>query len=186
MIAYVRTHPETQAPAFVLALGLAAILAAWGFQLIGGYVPCKLCLEQRIPYYVGLPVVLVALGAALAGLPIRMISLLMAVAALVFALGAGLGVYHAGIEWGWWAGPADCGVGGGGPTGSVDDLLGQLEGIRIVSCAEASWRFPPTSWGLSFAGWNAAISATLAAVALFGAFRGLRAHGIGEHRADAP
>ena len=35
----------------LLVGGLAAIATAWGFQLIGGYVPCKLCLEQRIPYY---------------------------------------------------------------------------------------------------------------------------------------
>ena len=49
---------EMQAPAIVLSVGLATILGAWGFELIGNYVPCKLCLEQRLPYYVGLPVVL--------------------------------------------------------------------------------------------------------------------------------
>ena len=50
---------EIFAPAAVLLLGLLTILGAWGFQVIGGYFPCKLCLEQRVPYYVGLPVALV-------------------------------------------------------------------------------------------------------------------------------
>ena len=49
------------------------------------------------------------------------------------------------------------------------DLLNQLKGIRIVSCTTASWRFPSAAWGLSFAGWNAAISLALGVVALFGA-----------------
>jgi disulfide bond formation protein DsbB len=53
-------------PAFVFIVALATILAAWAFQLVGGYVPCKLCLEERIPYYVGVPVALVALAAAFA------------------------------------------------------------------------------------------------------------------------
>ena len=38
------------------ALGLATIAGAWGSQLIGGLVPCELCLEQRMAYYWGLPV----------------------------------------------------------------------------------------------------------------------------------
>jgi hypothetical protein len=42
--------------------------------------------------------------------------------------------------------------------------------MRVVSCTEASWRFP-AGWGLSFAGWNAALSLLLVAVALWGATR---------------
>ena len=38
------------------ALGLATIAGAWGSQLIGGLVPCELCLEQRLAYYWGLPI----------------------------------------------------------------------------------------------------------------------------------
>ena len=34
---------------------------ALGFQHLGGYIPCKLCLEQRTPYYVGVPLMAVAL-----------------------------------------------------------------------------------------------------------------------------
>ena len=45
--------------AFFLAVAMAATVGgALGFQHIGGYIPCKLCYEQRIPYYVGAPLML--------------------------------------------------------------------------------------------------------------------------------
>ena len=161
---------DIQAPAFVLVVGLATILAAWGFQLIGGYVPCKLCLEERLPYYVGLPIAFVALTSALASAPAWLVRLALALAAIVFLYGAWLGTYHAGAEYGWWAGPSDCGAGGLSAATKSDDLINQLNGIRIVSCTTASWRFPD-GWGLSFAGWNAVVSLLLAAVAALGAAR---------------
>ena len=36
--------------------------------------------------------------------------------------GAGLGVYHAGAEWGFWPGPTDCG-GGSGAAQSVSSIV---------------------------------------------------------------
>lgn len=155
--------------AFVFIVGLATVLGAWAFQIFGGYVPCALCLQQRLPYYVGLPVALVALVSAVAGGPAWLTRGALAVAGLVFVWGAYLGVYHAGVEYGWWLGPADCGA-PSGPVSSADDLLGALDHIRVVSCTEASWRFPDV-WGPSFAGWNALISVVLAVVALGGAAR---------------
>ena len=82
--------------AFVFLVGLATILAAWGFQIIGGYVPCKLCLEERVPYYVGLPLVFVALVAALANAPAWIVRTALALTAIIFLYGAYLGTYHAG------------------------------------------------------------------------------------------
>src|SRR5436309_2707716 len=160
---------EWFAPAAVFVVGLAAIGGAWGFQLIGGYVPCKLCLEQRVAYYVGLPVALAALLAALAGAKPTVVRTLLIIAGLIFATGIYLGAYQAGAEWKLWAGPSDCGATGAGPTQSTGDLLNQLKNIHVVSCTEASWRF----LFLSFAGWNAVVSALLLAIAIWGAFRPL-------------
>lgn len=165
---------HTVAAAIVTTIGAATIAAAWGFQLIGGYVPCALCLEERIPYYAGVPVALVALVVAFAGGQGWLIRLLLVVVAAVFAYGAYLGVYHAGAEWGFWPGPADCAAGAAPPATSATDILSQIQGMRIVSCAEASWRFP-AGWGLSFAGWNAVVSIVLVAVALWGALKQRRA-----------
>ena len=167
MIDFLRRHGDALMPAAVFAIGLAAILGAWGFQVIGGYVPCKLCLEQRIPYYVGLPVALAALAGASAGMSPRIVGVLMAVTAVIFAVGAYLAVYHAGVEWRWWEGPPDCAA-TGATVNSTQDLLNQLRGIRIVSCVDAPFRF----LGLSFAGWNAVVSAMLVVGATYGALRG--------------
>ncbi len=131
-------------------------------------MPCKLCLEERIPYYVGVPIALVALLSAALGGPAWLTRGALALAAIVFLIGAGLGTYHAGAEWTWWPGPGDCGATSTGAT-DTGGLLDSLKNIRVVSCTEASWRFPPANWGLSFAGWNAVISAVLAAGCCAGA-----------------
>ncbi len=155
---------EWFAPAIVLVIGTATILTAWGFQLIGGYLPCALCLQQRIPYYVGLPVVLAALLAALLGARPAVVRGLLVLAALIFAVNVFIGAYQAGAEWKLWDGPASCGAAAGVGGGS---LLEQIKHIRIVSCTEASWRF----LFLSFAGWNAVVSVALFLLSLWGAFR---------------
>ncbi|WP_029058632.1 disulfide bond formation protein B [Stappia stellulata] len=156
------THGRSLALVLLLiAGGFATIATAWGFQLIGGYVPCELCLEQRIPYYAGLP--LAALAALLLWQDAAAFTrglLLLAVAA-IFAYGAGLGVYQSGAEWGFWAGPDGCGGGSTAPV-SAANMLNALRETRVVSCTEASWRM----FGLSFAGWNAVASAGLALLAL--------------------
>ena len=155
--------------AFIFTLALVTILAAWGFQFVGGYVPCKLCLAERVPYYIGVPIALVALVAAWRRAPGWVVRSMLALIAAVFLYGAYLGIYHAGVEWSWWAGPADCGAGGGLSDLNAGNLLGSLENIRIVPCDAASWRFPAADWGLSFAGWNAFISLVIAGIAGWGA-----------------
>jgi disulfide bond formation protein DsbB len=158
-------YPRQTAAILVLAIGLATIAGAWAFELIGGYIPCPLCLQERIPYYVGLPLALIALVLSPRPWPSRALLFLTAV---TFIVSAGLGVYHAGAEWAWWQGPTSCAAGSGGAL-NPGGLLDELENIRVVSCTDASWRFPHVFWGLSFAGWNAVISIALAAIALWGA-----------------
>ena len=74
-----------------------------------------------------------------------------------------LGTYHAGVEWHWWAGPADC----SGPLTDLragGSLLDQLHAVHVVRCDEAAWRF----LGLSLAGYNVLISLALAIIAGLG------------------
>ncbi len=152
-----RLHLTIRQAALAVALGAAATVGgALVFEHAFGYVPCKLCLIQRNPYYVAIP-----LGLLAAVLPPRWSRIGLWLLALVFAVSAGLGAYHAGVEWGFWAGPSDCGGGSGAGAGNVGDFLNQLQNTRVVSCTEAAWRF----LGLSLAGWNVLISLALAAVA---------------------
>lgn len=143
--------------ALAVVLGAAATIGgALVFEHVLGYVPCKLCLIQRNPYYIAMPVGLVA-----AFLPPHWTRAGLWLLALIFLVSAGLGAYHSGVEWGFFIGPSDCGGGAGAGAGNVGDFLNQLENTRVVSCTEAAWRF----LGLSLAGWNVLISLALAAFA---------------------
>ncbi len=158
------------AAAIVLVVALATIAAALAFEHLGGYAPCPLCLQERYAYYAGIPLAVVALATARgqgAGLLPR---ILLGLIALGFLINAGLGVYHSGVEWHWWPGPAACGT-IQNITGEAGSLVQSLSKTRVIACDEAPWRF----LGLSFAGWNAVISAGLALVALMGALGRRRA-----------
>jgi disulfide bond formation protein DsbB len=142
-----------------LAVVLAAAATIGGalvFEHVFGYVPCKLCLVQRNPYYIAMP-----LGLLAAFLPPHWTRVGLWLLASIFLVSAGLGAYHAGVEWGFFIGPSDCGGGSGAGAGNVGDFLNQLQSTRVVSCNEAAWRI----LGLSLAGWNVLISLALAAFA---------------------
>jgi disulfide bond formation protein DsbB len=158
----VRIGYDRREGAFSLALTLSvvAIAVAWVFELGFGYVPCKLCLWQRWPYYAGIPVIFAGILMITRENGVGFARLLAGVGALLFAANALLGLYHAGVEWKFWPGPADCGGRLFSGPQSALDFRKALETARMVSCTEAPWRL----LGLSFAGWNAVISATLAAL----------------------
>jgi disulfide bond formation protein DsbB len=143
-----------------LVVGGATIAGAWYSELGLGFVPCKLCLWQRWPYYLGLPVVMLGLVFGLGGRP-GAARLALGLFALMFVISAGLGAYHAGVEWGLFTGPADCGGRVPAAPASMGDFLKSLQTARAVNCTEAPMRIV----GLSFAGWNALISAGLAVFA---------------------
>ena len=145
-----------QAALAIAIVAGATIGGALIFQYGWGYQPSKLCLQQRCPYYLGIPVALAA-----AFLPSQWTRAGLYLLVLIFVASAALGAYHSGVEWGLWLGPSDCGGNTGAAPGKVGDLMNQLNTIRVVSCTEAAWRF----LGLSLAGWNVLISAGLAALA---------------------
>jgi disulfide bond formation protein DsbB len=148
----------------VFVIALATLLGAWYFQFVLGYPPCPLCLQQRIPYYIVIPLALIVAIAARAGAPRRIVTAGLAVILVAVLCGAALGVYHAGVEWHFWPGPADC----SGPVGDLSSggsLFEQLQNpIHIVRCDQAAWRL----LGISLAGYNVLISLAMAAVAGYG------------------
>ena len=151
--------------AIVFSLAFLTILTAHAFEQFGGYAPCSLCLQERYAYYFAVPAILVAFFAA-RGNAIGFTRVVLLLVAVGFLINAGLGVYHAGIEWKWWPGPATC-SGGAALEWGEGGLAEQLENARVIRCDEAPWHF---LW-LSFAGWNAVVSAFLAGIAAFGASR---------------
>jgi disulfide bond formation protein DsbB len=166
-----RTLPLAGAALTIAAVGIATILGAYYFEYVLHYQPCPLCLEQRIPYYVGIPLALAVALAAKFAAPRPVLIAGFAVLALVMFIGAGLGAYHAGVEWHLWAGPQEC---SGDPNfGRTGSLLDQLNKVIVVRCDEAAWRL----FGVSLAGYNVVISAALGCVALSGLRATLRRPG---------
>jgi disulfide bond formation protein DsbB len=142
----------------ILIVAAATIVGAWIFQALG-YAPCELCLKERIPYYVG--IALAALTLALAGASQKnWTAAAFAGLFLIFSAGTVFGVYHSGVEFGFWPGPTDC-TGTLDHAGSVGDFMKQLQTVKVVRCDVVSLRV----LGVSLAVWNAAISAFLAALA---------------------
>ena len=136
---------------FAAAGSAALMIAALGFQHLGGLAPCKMCIWQRYPHVVAIAIGLVAIrfgNAALAW----------AGALAAFAT-AGVGAYHTGVEQGWWDGPTSC---SSQPIGglSTDELFDQIMSAPVVRCDEIAWSL----MGLSMASWNMIASLALAAI----------------------
>jgi len=141
--------PSTAALLLALA-AVAILLAVLALQYLGGLPPCPLCVWQRWPY----------VGVAVLGLlgwrwqP----RALLALVALLLVTGAGIGVYHSGVEQGWWALPAGCAA--GAEAQSIEDLK-RLLAEAPPACDQVGL----TLLGLSLAGWNVIASLALAAYA---------------------
>ena len=128
----------------------AALLAgAWGSQLLGGLYPCEMCHWQRWPHYAAL--VPAALAFAIEG---RARWVLVGIAAALLAISGAIGVFHAGVEYGWWRGITSCTstVAMGGTTAA--ERLKAILDAPLVRCDRAPW----TLAGVSLAGFNAVFS----------------------------
>jgi len=145
----------------ILAIAAASITGAFIFEALG-YAPCELCLKERIPYYAAIPIAGIAAFFSARGSKALTRAAFM-VLALIFAVSAVFGAYHAGVEWGFWVGPTEC-TGALDRAASVSDFLKQLETVKVVRCDSAALRI----LGLSLAGWNSVISAGLVALAALG------------------
>jgi len=134
-------------------ISASLIAGAYWFQYVEGLHPCTLCLWQRWPHY------LVCVLGILAFTALRP-SFLLILAMMMMYLTGGIGMYHAGVELGIFAGPGGC-------TASFDDLplaegLQSLLDTSPVRCDEVVWSF----LGLSMAAWNGLISILAGSVAM--------------------
>ena len=162
----ISAQPAYKWGAFALFLSIGIILGALGFEYIGGYQPCPMCLQQRYAYYLAIPVLFAALIlVAMAKWPIA--TLLYFLTALVFLANAAFGVFHAGVEWGYWAPPSTCTAGAAHSLGTGGaSLLQSLKNVTTADCSEPALRI----FGLSLAGWNAVVCIALCIASLKAAF----------------
>ncbi|MDA0223693.1 MAG: disulfide bond formation protein B [Rhodobacterales bacterium] len=136
--------------ALMAAVGsMAMLLGAFAFQVFGEMAPCKLCIWQRWPHGLAFGVGLLALL-----LPHRA---LYALGGLVVLFGAGVALYHTGVEQHWWVGPTTCtSQGVAGLT--AQQLMDQILNAPLVRCDEIPW----SMFGMSMAAWNGVVSLGLA------------------------
>ncbi len=151
-------------------LAAALIGAALVFQYGFGYAPCELCHWQRYPYYALIaltPALLSARGGGRAAARLRDAWLL---AAAIAFLGSGaIGVYHAGVELHWWAGPSQC-TGALSLPADPEAALRALAAKPVVRCDQPALLI----FGLSMAAWNALIGLAAGLAALLALTVGAR------------
>ncbi len=134
------------AKARALALAVPGFLLGGALfsQYVGGLNPCEMCYWQRWPHAFA---IVAAAAAFFYAAESRTARLLTALAALGIAISGAIGLFHAGVEAGWWEGLTTCTASG---AMNLDDLLA----APIVRCDEVQWSL----LGISMAGWNAILS----------------------------
>ena len=128
---------------------LVLLLGAFFFQHVVGLAPCKLCIWQRWPHAVAVLIGVVALAFGS-----RVLAWLGALAALATA---SVGLYHTGVEKGWWEGPSTCTSSGAGNL-SANDFFDKVINAPLIRCDEIAWQM----LGLSMASYNAIFATVLA------------------------
>ena len=114
-----------------------AYVSQYGF----GLYPCEMCWWQRYPHFVAVALGLAAFASRPAARP------LVILAGLAIIASGAIGLFHAGVEYGWWEGITDCTA--RAPTGSAFEF-----GAQVVPCDVPQWKL----WGISLAGFNFLIS----------------------------
>ncbi len=130
----------------LLALGVPAALLGGAYlsQYAGGLHPCEMCYWQRWPHFVAVAAAALAFSFAADS---RSARLLTALAAIAIAVSGAIGLFHAGVEYGWWQGLTRCSSGG---AMTLDELMN----VPLVRCDQVQFSF----LSVSMAGWNAIIS----------------------------
>ncbi|HMO75111.1 MAG TPA: disulfide bond formation protein B [Sphingopyxis sp.] len=139
-------------------LALAAPLLLYGGALVSQYGfglhPCEMCYWQRWPHQAAIVLAALALLLRRHDGAMRALTLL---AALAIAVSGAIGVFHAGVEYGFWEGLTRCATGQVGPV-SLDDIMN----APLIRCDTAPWSL----FGISLAGFNAIFSFAAAALVL--------------------
>lgn len=144
---------EQAANALVLVGSAALLGGALAFQYIGHLAPCEMCLWQRWPH-------VAALGLGLLAWVLRSNRAVVALAAIAVLTTAGIGAFHAGVEYHWWAGPQACTANG---LAAGPDFITAALATPMIRCDAAAW----TLFGISMAGYNAVFSTMIGGVALW-------------------
>ena len=139
----------------ILAIISLTTISALIIQYWLGHEPCKLCLYQRIPYFLSILLLIKILFFK------KYEKITLFILFLIFIASAVLAFYHFGIEQGFFSESFVCKAGDLSGTLSKEQLLEQLNKYNI-SCKEVSFRV----LGLSLATINTILSIILSVIFL--------------------
>ncbi|NJC05223.1 disulfide bond formation protein DsbB [Sphingomonas kaistensis] len=145
-LAAVRGRSLRLAQWLALAVPGSLLLGALGSQHLGGLNPCEMCLWQRWPHLAAVVLAGLSLVAPRLARPLTWL------AALAIASSGVIGLFHAGVEQGWWEGLTTCSTVATGAT--PEELLKSIMATPLIRCDQIAWSFLL----LSLAAWNALIS----------------------------
>jgi len=140
---------------FILAIISLTIISALIIQYWLGHEPCKLCIYERIPYFLSILLLIKIL------LFKKYEKITLFILFLIFIASAVLAFYHFGIEQGFFSESFVCKAGDLSGTLTKEQLLEQLNKYNI-SCKEVSFRV----LGLSLATINTILSIILSVIFL--------------------
>jgi len=137
----------------ILAIISLTTISALIIQYWLGHEPCKLCLYERIPYFLSILLIIKIIFIE----KYKKITLL--ILFLVFMCSTVLAFYHFGIEQGFFSESLACTSGDLSKTLSKEELLQQLK-LNSISCKDVSFRI----LGLSLAAINTIFSLILSVI----------------------
>ena len=140
---------------FILAIISLTIISALIIQYWLGHEPCKLCIYERIPYFLSILLLIKIL------LFKKYEKITLFILFLIFIASAVLAFYHFGIEQGFFSESFVCKAGDLSGTLSKEQLLEQLN-KNSISCKDVSIRV----LGLSLATINTILSIILSVIFL--------------------
>ena len=134
----------------VFLISLISLISAYFIEYFLGYQPCNLCLIERIPYWLG--IILIILNYSFNKNEYFIILLLI----LIFSFSLIISLYHFGIEQDFFEESAVCGLKNILDITSKEELLKQLQ-EKHISCKDVTFRI----FGFSLTIFNILISIIL-------------------------
>ena len=137
----------------ILSIISLTIISALIIQYWLGHDPCKLCLYERVPYFLSMLLIIKIIFIK------KYERIILLILFLVFMSSTTLAFYHFGIEQGFFSESLACTTGDLSKTLSKEELLEQLKQNRI-SCKDVSFRI----LGFSLAAINTIFSLILSVI----------------------
>ena len=140
---------------YILILASLVLISAFLIEHKLGHKPCKLCIYERIPYFISMLLILAIFFIK------KYEKIILLILFLVFISSTILAFYHFGIEQGFFNETLVCTTGDLSKTMSKEQILEQLE-QNVISCKDISFKI----LGLSLAAINTILSFVLSAIFL--------------------